>query len=393
MNLAVRPPLTLVRTPALARVAVFSSFGEAEPYWRSLVRSGAVMTAYQRVDFLQLWQEHLGQDEGVAPRIVVGFDTDDEPLVVLPLGVRQRAGLRIAQFLGGKHVNFNFGVWRRDFIGAADRAAVARLFNALQGHADALALTNQPECWQGYANPLASWPHQDSPSMGHSAALISDFDALMRERVSSSARRKSRKKAEGLAATGPVDFWRADTAAKAREVLAAFFAQKVARMRMIGQPDVFDDPAIHRFLESAVTDSEDATPPVEIYALTVAGEIIATFGGITDGERFSGMFHSIAPGRFERESPGEQALIHLVRSCCERGLKTLDLGVGEARYKNLFCDTEEALFDTFTGLSAKGRAYMAGARLAAAAKRAVKRNPALLSAAGRLRRVINKISG
>src|SRR4051812_24061615 len=210
MNLALRPArLAVVPAVALARVEVFNSFAAAEPYWRALARNGALATAYQRFELLALWQRHLGAAEGVSPLIMVGFDAAGEPLVLLPFGVRPRAGLRIAQFLGGKHVNFNMGLWRRGFARAGHPDVIRQILPALDGKADALLLCNQPREWQGTANPLAQWPHRPSPSMGHSGALAADFDALLRERTNSAARKKMRKKSEALVAGGAVKFSRA----------------------------------------------------------------------------------------------------------------------------------------------------------------------------------------
>jgi CelD/BcsL family acetyltransferase involved in cellulose biosynthesis len=99
------------------------------------------------------------------------------------------------------------------------------------------------------------------------------------------------------------------------------------------------------------------------------------------------MFNSIEPDRFQTESPGEQSLFHLVKHCCERGLKTFDLGIGEARYKNLFCQDDEPVFDTLVALSPAGRLYVTAARVAHGAKRWIKSSPAVWGAFERVRRL------
>ena len=382
MTMAVRP-LPAMTAPVLARVSVFRSMAEAEPYWRALENGGALMSAYQRFDFMAAWQRHLGSAEGVTPAIVVGFDAVNAPLVVLPLGARRFGELKIVGFLGGKHVNFNLGLWRRDFVAGAGADVLDRLATALD--ADALVLRNQPHEWQGIANPLGLWPHTRSPSLGHKGALKRDFEAFIAERLSSSTRRKIRKKAEKLSAAGGMTFARADNDAEALRVLDVFFQQKIARMRQIGQTDVFGNRDVQNFLKAAVVRT-NGRPPIEVYSLSVGAEIIATFAGVCDDERFSAMFNSIELDRFQTESPGEQSLFQLVRYCCERGLKTFDLGIGEARYKNLFCEDDEPVFDNFVALTPGGRLYVAAARVAQAAKRWVKSSPAVWDAIETTRR-------
>jgi CelD/BcsL family acetyltransferase involved in cellulose biosynthesis len=180
-------------------------------------------------------------------------------------------------------------------------------------------------------------------------------------------------------------FTRADSDADALRVLDTFFQQKIARMRQIGQTDVFGDGSVQNFLRAAVIRT-NGRQPIEIYSLAVGPDIIATFAGVSDDERFSAMFNSIDPDRFQTESPGEQSLFQLVRHCCERGLKTFDLGIGEARYKNLFCQDDEPVFDTFIALTPGGRLYVAGARVAQAAKRWIKSSPAVWDALETTRR-------
>jgi CelD/BcsL family acetyltransferase involved in cellulose biosynthesis len=99
------------------------------------------------------------------------------------------------------------------------------------------------------------------------------------------------------------------------------------------------------------------------------------------------MFNSIAQGRFAIESPGEQLIVNLVRGCCERGLDTFDLGLGEAHYKNLFCCDTEPLFDSYLPLSAGGRLLARAYGVAATIKRTIKQHALLWSMVGALRRL------
>ena len=115
-------------------------------------------------------------------------------------------------------------------------------------------------------------------------------------------------------------------------------------------------------------------------------------GGIVGGGRFCAMFNSIAQGRYAIESPGEQLIVNLVRRCCERGLDTFDLGIGEAHYKNLFCGDAEPLFDSYLPLNATGKLLAAGFGMAASIKRAIKQRPALWTLVSALRRLRARLS-
>ena len=130
-----RNPAVAVPDLDVARVEVFDDMAAAEPVWRALEQGHCIATPYQRYDFLHLWQRHVGAPAGVEPFIVVGFNAAGAPLFLWPLGCHRVFGLRVAGFLGGKHANFNMGLWRRDVaprIGAKElRAVLAQLSEAV----------------------------------------------------------------------------------------------------------------------------------------------------------------------------------------------------------------------------------------------------------------------
>ncbi len=377
----------------IADVAVFEEMAAAEPHWRALERSCLLATPYQHYDFLNMWQRHVGAVSSVSPFIVVGFNPFGTPLFLWPLGLRQVAGLRVAEFLGGKHANFNMALWRSDVAAQLDARDLQAVLGRLDGKADLLTLVNQPLTWAGATNPFALLPHQRAANFAFSGALITDFDVLLRARTNAAARKKMRKKERTLAAYGTVRFDRAEGYRDVRNALDVFFKQKSARMRARGLRDVFADPNVRRFIEDAATAiGPDGRPLIELYALSVDDMIVATMGGIVGRGRFCAMFNSITMGRYAVESPGEQLIVRLVRHCCERGLATFDLGIGGARYKTLFCNDAEPLFDSFLPLSAAGRLPAASYRLTAATKRAIKQRAPLWSLVQMSRRLRARLS-
>jgi len=374
-------PAATAASAQLVRVEIFDTFAAAAPHWLALEGDGAVMTPYQRYAFLEAWQRHVGASEKVVPLIAVGLNGAGAPLTLWPLGRRQFGAVTIAEYLGGKHANYNFALWRRDAAASANFADLAAMRAKLAQHVDTLALTNQPERWHGVSNPLLNWPHQFSPGFGYCGTLAGSFEEVMQRRTSSDMRRKMRKKAERLATHGAIHFSQAHGEHEISRVLAAFFAQKGVRLKMQGHADVFAEPAVQRFITAA-----SHTGAIELYSLSVGDEIVATVGGLAGGDRFCTMFSSIAQGRYSGESPGEQAMIGTVRAVTERGLSVFDLGVGEARYKGTFCPDHEPLFDNYIGLSARGRIVAALMREQAGIKRILKQNPLAWALIEKLRR-------
>jgi CelD/BcsL family acetyltransferase involved in cellulose biosynthesis len=377
----------------VARVEIIEDMAGAEPHWRALEQGDSLRTPYQHYAFLKLWQRHVGTAIGVTPFIVVGFNTQNAPLFLWPFGRRRIGGLRVVEFLGGKHANFNIGIWRRDVAECITADDLRAVLKRLVGQADILKLGSQPLTWGGTTNPFALLPHLHSANYGYSGALIPDYDALLRAHTNSATRKKMRKKERALAGFGAVRFAQAESDAEVRRVVDTFFKQKSARMRMLGIPDAFAPPSVRRFIEAAANEHlAGGAPLLELYTLSVGDIIVATFGGIVGGGRFCGMFNSIIKERYAAESPGEQLLAHVVRRCCERGLDTFDLGIGEANYKTLFCSDAEPMFDSHLPLSRAGRLVAIGLGTAARCKRAVKGHALLWALVRYMRRLRARLS-
>src|SRR4051794_17223330 len=181
----------------IARVEIVGDLAAAQPVWRSLERS-AFCTPYQRFDLLSAWQRHVGERESVEPFIAIASDRDGEPLLLLPLGVRRTCGVRVASFLGGKHITFNMALWQGDFFNRATKADLDALLAGLraQGRADVLALTQQPRRWQGLANPFALLRGQ--PSANDCPVLTMTRDGAPASRISNSFRRRLKGKERKL---------------------------------------------------------------------------------------------------------------------------------------------------------------------------------------------------
>jgi CelD/BcsL family acetyltransferase involved in cellulose biosynthesis len=390
---AVVPP-DVLEVNRVAKIDVFDNLQVTEPIWRALEGDGALATPYQRYDWILAWQTHIGTRNGITPFLVVGRELDGTPLFLWPLGTRRVGPITMAVFLGGKHTNFNLALWRRDLAATISVAEINRILKIIKisSRLDLLVLTNQPKSWDGVPNPFLKLTHQASPSHGLRGQLASDFDALLRERLDRTARRKCRQKQAALATHGPIRFWRVETVAQVRRVLDAFFAQKAQRMHELGLADSFSAPGTRDFIEAAATERlSQARPAIELYACTVGDEIVATYGGVVGGGRFCGVFNSMIRSELARKSPGQLLMINLVRMCCQRGLTQFDLGVGEARFKRLFCTEIEPLFDTFQPLSARGSIAALGYRLGYHLKGRIKSSPTIWDTVTALRRPLGSL--
>ena len=137
-----------------------------------LKRSGAdwkINRTFRRLisgDFLNIWQRQVGERESLQPFLVIAYDSERRPLLLLPLVLRHEHGIRTACFMGGKHATFNMALWDRDFAASATAADLDALISAIRerSEADVLALAQQPLRWRELPNPMALLPNQARPT-------------------------------------------------------------------------------------------------------------------------------------------------------------------------------------------------------------------------------------
>jgi CelD/BcsL family acetyltransferase involved in cellulose biosynthesis len=372
-------------------VEIVRDIAAVEPIWRALEQSSELSTPYQRYDLLNAWQSHVGISEGLAPFIVVASDAERRPLLLMPLALQQRAGIRTARFLGGKHTTFNMPLWRRDVAQSAGTADLAALIAGLRAHgeADVLALTQQPSRWLGLTNPMALLPHQES--VNDCPLLTMEPGAPPTARISGSFRRRLKSKERKLETLPGYRYKIASTEADITRLLDAFFRVKPVRMAAQKLPDVFADPGVEGFIRDACAATlSDGSHAIEIHALECDDEMIAIFAGVADGDRFSMMFNTYTLSENARYSPGLILMRNIIDHYAARGYTSLDLGIGSDDYKLLFCKGLEPIFDSYVALSARGQIAAAALSSVARVKRAIKHTPALMQLAQRIRGALHR---
>ena len=371
----------------LGHVQVHACASDAEAVWAEL-ESACPGSVYQTRRWLIPWMETIGAAAGIVPMLVAAYGKGGSPVAFLPLGVVAFERIRIAGFLGGRDSNANFGLFRP---GAAfSRGDLDSIFRAAALKAglkpDVFALSRQPEAWEGARNPLLALPHLPSASAGHSTRLRFDAPGYLSSKLSADAHKKLLKKARRLQREcGPLLHVRPKGRAEIGAVLEAFFAQKLARFRAQGIDSDFEHPAARAFLERATRDDE-GRPSIELHALAAGERIVATYGGSLHRNRFHAMINSFdAEPAVARSSPGDLLLLSMLESMCAEGVECFDLGVGEARYKDVWCETSEPLFETLIPVTARGRAFALAEWARLRLKRQVKQSPWLWSVAQQLR--------
>jgi CelD/BcsL family acetyltransferase involved in cellulose biosynthesis len=373
-------------------LSVHAHPGAIEPSWREL-ECHAVMSVYQRFDWLRPWWTHAARPAGIEPAVVLGTRRG-RPLFLLPLARRRTRIGTAVEWMGGSHVNVGVGLFDRELAGALDgtaaRRLVGRVLDAL-APLDYLCLRNQPEIWQGVANPLrAVASMDDQPVMA--IALQPDFRSMLAGPHGARKRKKLRWQENSLSRVGGYRFVRAETADEALRLFSAFQSQKERQFAQSGIHNVFAEAGTAAFFRSLITEAaSDGNGLIELFGLEIEGEIRATFATGSFRSRMHGYFSGINLDTYQRVSPGELLLYNVIRNACGRGLEILDLGVGEERYKAAWQPVCERQFVTLLPVTARGRLAAAAWSASHRMRLRVRRNDTAWAAVKKVRRVLGRL--
>src|SRR5258707_8719358 len=280
-------------------------------------------------------------------------------------------------------------LWDRDFAGGAGIADLDALIAAIRARsgADVLALTQQPLRWRDLPNPFALLPNQASANDCPLLTMVPD--APPTARISNSFRRRLKSKERKLQALPGYRYSAATTDAEINRLLDAFFRIKPLRMAEQKLPNVFAEPGVEDFIRGAcMAQLAGGGHAIDVHALECDDEVISMFAGVADGHRFSMMFNTYTMSDNSRYSPGLILMRDIIDHYAERGVTSLDLGIGSDDYKRLFCKDDEPIFDSFVPLSLRGRVAAAALSSLMQAKRLTKHTPALMQIAQRVRGVM-----
>jgi CelD/BcsL family acetyltransferase involved in cellulose biosynthesis len=370
----------------IVSIDVFRDLAEVEPIWRALEDRQHLSTPYQRFDFLASWQRTVGQREHLAPFIVVARDADRQPLLLLPLALKQQHGIRTARFMGGKHATFNMALWNREFAEVATEHDLEALIEGIKSQSllDVLSLHQQPLRWDDRPNPMAMLPRH--ASVNDCPMTTMEPGAPPPARISNSLRRRLKIKERKLQSLPGYRYHLATEDGDIKRLLDWFLRVKPLRMAEQKLPNVFAEPGVEDFVrEACMTRISGGGRTIDIHVLECDEEVIALFAGVADGYRFSMMFNTYTMSEQSRYSPGLILLRYIVDRYAEQGYRSLDLGIGSDGYKRMFCKNDEPIFDCFIPLSLRGKLATSALSRINRAKYIVKHSPALLSLAQRLR--------
>ncbi|MGD2047616.1 MAG: GNAT family N-acetyltransferase [Gemmatimonadota bacterium] len=370
---------------------VYRSLDEAETAWRDF-EATAECWPFQSFDFVSAWHRTIGRAKGVEPCIALVVDSNDTPVMLLPLGLEKRGPFRRLSWLGGRMADFKGPLLARDLgegvTGGQFEKTWDAIRKALPAH-DFVVFDAQPDVIGTQRNPFATLSKRLHPSASHYTLLEGDFDSFLASKRSGKSRWRMRRKYRLLEELGEVEFVVPTTDAEIESIMWAVFEQKSRVYRELGVRNLFAEPECREFCLSLAKSSSPGGL-AHLSALKLDGEIIAAHWGLVFRRRFYFLFPSYAEGDIQRLSPGVSLLQHLFQWCFEHGVQAFDFTAGDEQYKERWCDRELELYCHFQATSLPGLAPAGVSSAATAVKGVIKRSEVLWPVAERVRSALGR---
>lgn len=329
------------------------------PDWPSLAHPGGHSHhVFQSADVLKIWQRTIGAARRIIPCYVRVSDISGQTLMLIPLGIEERHGVRVLVALDGGVSDYNGPIVFDGAKNITTRHLHRELRLALPRF-DAVLLEKSPARIGGFQNPLLG-DHAIPATCGYEIDLTSDWTSYVSTQLHRP--KDSRRKRRRLAELGDVRFLIANTEAERERLFAALIQQKSQRYLKKNGVDGFDRPGYRAYF-TEMTRQLHPRGFVQLSALEVGGKLVATHWGLVTKRRFYCLMLAFADCRAAAYSPASILVEELIQWSFSKGIAVFDLGFGHAAWKLKFGARRCTLLQYEQAISPVGWAYLNARRL------------------------------
>lgn len=364
----------------ITSVQIYDKIDPIRGQWDQLeARSHA--TVYQTRRWAELCLDTIDNRDNCEPFIVGGWQGNNLRFILPMILVKNK--VRRLQWIGCSHANIGMGLFDPVFAANASKDMLADIFKSVGRQVPGICIAhlhNQPAEWEAMPNPMMHYPHQISVNNAHYLDLSSGFEALLATGNVKRKRKKFRQQCRLANEQGGYRLVIANSQNEAKTLLETFFSQKADWFERRGVENVFSNSGARNFLNYLAKfyeTSEDQS--FYVFGLEIGGKTRAVLGAGRQGNHLSGYFSSIAFDDLSHISPGEMLLYLTLEHCCKSGIKSMDLGSGDERYKRSWCTSVLTLHDHLIPLSNSAKPLATYLRVLQFVKRVIRTTPFLWS--------------
>ena len=339
------------------KIKIFNEFNfELKSLWKSFDDSSNSF-AFQSYEWQNYWSEKVGQPKyKVALFIIVCF-IDDEVNAIFPMSIKWALGARVLEFLGSSESDYNAPILKNNLEANTFSYIWENVLKLLPPH-DIVHFRNIPKFINNVNNHLIENINVKLSGSSHSANLpdkLEDYLSTLSKRMLKDNRRMRKK----LAEMGDLKFVRLQQPDEFSETLEILIEQKISRYMRSNGRNIFSDNTIKSFYLN-IYELLHRGFGIHLSALMLNDEILAAHLGIWHLDRFYYLMPTFNQDpKWNKFSLGRLHLEELIRWSIENRVSTFDFTIGSEDYKNIWCDSDMAIYKHIRINSWRGIIYYA----------------------------------
>ena len=341
-----------------ATVAILREVPDSWP--RAGEASGARLTVFQSREFIEAWTGSFGATGAYEPYFVTISEPGGRTIMLLPLVVERRHGIRVLSFMDQGQADYNAPILFEpglDWTVATVEKLWRQILAALPP-VDAVDFRKMPETVGGLRNPLRLLASGPEDAAAHGNVLSLPWAEVEKHLFGV---KEVRRKERALARVADAQLVMAENLSQRSAFIDELVAQKQRRFVETKVPGFSEQPAALAFLRQA-TEIFAADNKLLLCALDVNGTIAAVQWGLIHDRTVYALVSSYRDGPLSQFSCGRLLDSRLIKVLHERGFAYFDQGYGDEAYKLRNTDTDVPLFRALLGLTRRGRVYLAAGR-------------------------------
>lgn len=309
-------------------------------------------TVFQSPLWMDRLYKRLATDLKADPLIVLIREQKSGALVaVLPLIIRQRRALRIAEFADFGVSDYCAPICDPDYLEALSNDGtipqqIRRLLKC-----DLLIIQKIRSDTLAMFRFLGHSHQSQLPFTAHATTLFAPFTEWREVNISASQRRFLDTKRKWLAKRGTLTTTPASSKQDFQRALDNIRQFREFRFRSTGMFNILENEVFVKFYNEVA----DGSPPARAYIMSINGTPIAAGFAL---ER-NGTLHFILSGfdfiNYRNASVGLLIIEDIIADCIARGETCMDFTIGNQAYKRGFGTRETRMFSLWLGLSGTGR--------------------------------------
>ena len=377
--------------PLAARL--HTSLESVAPIWRQL-QSDGVLTAYQRLEWVELMVAHLLARRNVQPLFVEIVDTaGGATLMILPFALERHRTHSELRWLALDVCDYAAPVIAAGArIGAPEMALAWQAALRCLPRADLVQISQIRPAIGATPNPLALLPgarRMELQSFG--TAIDGDPGTLLKRICAASTLKALNRRWRSVTQSGTPRFVVASSEAEVESIFAAMIEQRRERFREMGRADLLDRPEVEEFYRAAALKGLGGGA-ARLFGISFDGVWIATSMGLVHDGAFLGNLLSMSSA-WTAASPGIKMMSEIMVWAREQRLTYFDLTVGALAYKAGLGGQPQDLLQIAGSLSLRGAAILRARALAVSAKAWLQRHPGLFEPLRNVRRALRRTLG